>query len=148
MNLNSTTLPTGWSQCYSGVYATALDGSVLTSILSTCNKTNLLLACGPVGSTVFTVAAMGNRYDVFYNCSTSYNCTHVANGVGWYYSDTWSWGFASSYDTVYRFSCDILTNTTTRLCWHTGQAVGGYRCGSNIALNSDTTTERVIYHSD
>lgn len=141
-------LPMSWNQCHSSAYAVALNGSYLTFILNACNKTKLLLGCRPMNSTILTVAAVGLRSDVLYNCSTLSSCTNVANGVGWYYSNNWSWGFTNGSDTVARSSCDSLTNTPTRLCWHTGQAGGGYRCGASTGLNSDLTTERVIYHSD
>jgi hypothetical protein len=117
-------------------------------ILSSCNKTNLLLGCRPKNSTVLTVAAMGNRADVLYNCSSISNCVRVANGVGWYYSNSYSWGFAKENDPVVRNSCDTgNTNPAYRLCWHT-QNQGGYRCGSVSKLNSDATWEKIIYHAN
>ena len=125
-----------------------MGGSSLPSILSSCNKKNLLLGCRLVGRTSLTVAAMGNRNDVLYNCGSSSNCTHIANGVGWYYSNSYSWGFASGGNTVTRNTCDDeSTNATYRLCWHTSNN-GGYRCGSTTGLNSDTSWEKVIYHSN
>jgi hypothetical protein len=109
----------------------------------------LLIGCGPVGNITLTVAAMGLRADVLFNCSTSATCTHVANGVGWYYSAVYSWGFVNYNDTVSRNTCDTgSADPAYRLCWHTGQGVGGYRCGASAGLNSDMTTERVIYHSN
>ena len=40
------------------------------------------------------------------------------------------------------------TNPNKRLCWHTGNHVGGYRCGSKVGLNYDTDYVREIYHVD
>jgi hypothetical protein len=115
---------------------------------------------------------MGLRSDVLFNCSNIVNCTNVGNGVGWYYSSDYSWGFAPGTDSVYRSACDtgtslpeekqifiynhcildISTQGTIdpdyRLCWHTGPTSGGYRCGTNIGLNSDRTFMRVIYTVD
>ena len=134
--------------CYSATYATIMQGSSLSSILSSCNKINLLLGCRPIGSVIFTVAAMGNRNDVLYNCGSLSNCSHIANGVGWYYSDSYSWGFVSGGDTVRRSSCDVeSTNANYRLCWHTAGS-GGYRCGSTTGLSSNASWEKVIYHSN
>jgi hypothetical protein len=107
-----------------------------------------MLGCRPTGNSLLTVAAMGLRADVLYNCGTIQSCTHVANGVGWYYSDSYSWGFVNNTDSVLRHSCDTFpTNPTSRLCWHT-QTFGGYRCGSSTSLESATNYERVIYHVD
>jgi hypothetical protein len=108
-----------------------------------------MLGCAPTGNSVLTVAAMGLRNDVLYNCSSLSNCTNVANNVGWYYSDTCSWGFVNDTDSVDRNSCDIGTvNSNYRPCWHTSSSYGGYRCGSTLSLNSATSYERLIYHSN
>ena len=145
--LDPATLPNGWSECYRGTYAVYLNGSVLTSALSTCYMSKLLLACRPVGNTLLTVAAMGLRADVLFQCGTSPSCSGVANGVGWYYSDAYSWGFVNGGDTVQRYSCDThMMNPSYGLCWHTGQAAGGYQCGVDAGLNSATNFERIIYH--
>ena len=122
--------------------------SSLPMTLSSCNKTNLLLGCRPVGNVNLTVAALGHRNDVLYNCGSSASCTHVVNGVGWYYSDSYSWGFVSGGDTVSRQHCDsTLTNAIYRLCWHTKND-GGYGCGSTIGLDSNASWEKVIYHAN
>ena len=137
-----------WIQCYSGRYADILTSSVVSTILAQCNKTKLLLACKPVANSVYTLAAMGLRDDVLYDCGTSSTCTNVANGVGWYFNNAYSWGFVNGGDAVTRSSCDTAsTNPTARLCWHTGGS-GGYRCGSTLSLNSATTWERAIWHTD
>ncbi|CAF0917732.1 unnamed protein product [Adineta steineri] len=148
LNLDPLSLPSGWSLCYSATYADSLASTVVATVLATCNKNKLLLGCRPVANTILTVAAMGNRADVLYNCSSTSTCTNVVNGVGWYFSDSYSWGFVRGSDTVTRDSCDTGTsNDAYRLCWHT-LAVGGYRCGSTVSLNSDSTWAKVIYHSN
>jgi hypothetical protein len=109
-----------------------------------------MLGCRPIGNALLNVAAMGLRADVFYNCSTNQNCTNIANGVGWYFSDNWSWGFVNNNDAVTRTQCDVGSiNSNYRLCWHTLPSnYGGFRCGNMTYLNSDTTYERVIYHAN
>ena len=100
-----------------------------------------------MSSTMFIVAAMGHRNDVLYNCYSTTTCKHVANGVAWYYSTSYSWGFADGSDSVQRSICDISgINSNKRLCWHTN-GNGGYRCGSATNLNSSSSYEKVIYHS-
>ncbi|CAF1679703.1 unnamed protein product, partial [Adineta ricciae] len=75
-------------------------------------------------------------------------CTHIANGVGWYYSDSYSWGFVSGGDNVTRNHYDSAsTNAIYRLCWHTKND-GGYRYGSTTLLNNNTSWEKVIYHAN
>lgn len=96
-----------WVLCYNDTYNVVLNSTVLDEIQENCTRKNLLLACGLVNSTTFIVAAMGLRTDVFYNCGTTVSCTHIANGVGWYYSSNYSWGFVLGSDSVHRTSCDL-----------------------------------------
>jgi len=126
-----------------------MTSTIVSTILTVCNASRLLLGCRPVGNSLLTVAAMGERANVLYDCSTTASCTNQANGVGWYFSSSYSWGFAQGNDSVARGSCDTSsTNPSYRLCWHTGGTYGGYRCGITTVLNSDTTWQRVIYHAN
>lgn len=146
-NFFPTSLPSGWSICHVSTYDRNLSSSNLPSILSSCYKSKLLLGCRTTGTTMLTVAAMGDRSDVLYNCGSTTNCRNVANGVGWYYSTIYSWGFANGSDSVNRNPCDLSgTNPNYRLCWLTNGG-GGYRCGSTTGLTSSTSYEKVIYHS-
>ncbi|UJR18859.1 hypothetical protein I4U23_021987 [Adineta vaga] len=149
-NLYPNSLPGGWSLCYNGTYADNMNTGVVAIVLSSCNKAKLLLGCRPINNVNLTIAAMGSRSDVLYNCSSIANCTNIANGVGWYFSDSYSWGFIKGGDTATRGICDTgSTNAIYRLCWFTGGYVGGgYRCGASTGLNSDVNWERIIYHSN
>ncbi|UJR10944.1 hypothetical protein I4U23_015129 [Adineta vaga] len=148
LNLNPNLLPSGWSLCYNATYSSIMNSLIITTVLSSCNKAKLLLGCRKAKNEILAAAAMGNRADVLYDCRTTSSCTHVANGVGWYFSDSYSWGFVNGNDTVSRSSCDIQnTNAEYRLCWHT-KASGGYRCGATSGLNLDTNWEKIIYHSN
>ncbi|UJR10943.1 hypothetical protein I4U23_015128 [Adineta vaga] len=148
LNLDLLSLPNSWTLCYSATYVTPLNTLSIASILSLCNQDKLLIGCRPVGSTILTVAAIGNRSDVLYDCGSSSNCKHEANGIGWYFSDSYSWGFASGNDAVIRGPCDTeSTNGGSRLCWPT-QGDGGFRCGSTINLGSSITWMKVIFQSN
>lgn len=94
---------------------------------------------------------MGYRKDVLYDCGTKPSCTYVANGVGWYFSNKFSWGFVSGNESITRNQCDMtpINGGLNGLCWHTGSyGSGGYQCGSVIKLNQNQSYERLIYHSD
>ena len=143
----------GWTECYSDLYNNF--GTLLSTILSACNKSNLMLACRPVGSDTFTVAAFANRNDILTDTGAAdNNITHIANGAGWYYNANYSWGFAKAGDSVDKNECDFVPtdNLDKRLCWHTlgggGSISGGYRCGATADLNDSTTWERIILHHD
>lgn len=64
LNRNPTLLSSNWSQCYSGTYDIPMNSSLLTYILSTCYKGQLMLGCRPVGNSLLNVAATGLRADV------------------------------------------------------------------------------------
>jgi cysteine-rich repeat protein len=135
----------GWSECYRDTYADA--GYALGSIFSQCDQANLMMGCRPTGSTVFTLVAYGPRADVMFDTGAG-NTMHVANGVGWYFNGSWSWGFAPPGDAINRNTCDVSPGSD-HMCWHTfGDAIDtGWRCGDAIWLNSDPTWERVILQS-
>lgn len=144
-------LLSGWTQCWSGTYADSQPA--LSTILTQCDKGKLLMACRPVGAANFTLLAMAPRADVLFDCGTQSNCTKQSNGVGWYYDESYSWGFAPGGLPVNRNSCDYNDGSQIlpeqRLCWHTGgnNINSGYRCGSND-LNGAAGWQRVVYEAD
>jgi hypothetical protein len=138
---------TGWKLCFSDDYGSF--ASPLSSVLTQCDKSKLLIACRSAFTTTLTLAAMGERDDVLYDCGSQFDCTHEANGVGFYYSDSWSWGFVPAGVSVQRNSCDVgFGSDDLRMCWHTGggQMNGGYRCGSNYPF--DPSWVRLVFEAD
>jgi hypothetical protein len=143
---------TGWTQCYLDLYSnpgTALAGAILNA----CNKPWVLVGCRATGAVNLNAAAMGHESDVFFvtgNSASGQNKLHVANGVAWYFDNNWSMGYVVAGDTASLNSCDTATTGTAagRVCFHTGIAVGGYRCGTNTSLNSSTAFERIVFHAD
>jgi hypothetical protein len=142
----------GWSLCYNNTYNVPLNGFQLITILNQCNKSKLLLGCGPlITPNIYSVAAMDYRINVLYNCSNNYSCSHISNGLQWYFSDNSSWGFAGQSDNILRNPCDTTTTSPyTRLCWHTVPGWDGYRC-SSILFNTSidpTLWQRAVWHAD
>lgn len=138
----------GWSVCWSDRYH--VSGTPMSTIWSRCNRTNLMYACRPVGASSYNVAAHGNRSSVLRNTGTGNSPTNH-NGTGWYYSDSWSMGFARQGDGISRGSCDTGgSNTHLRLCFHTRSraTLYGWSCGSNRSLNSGSGWEKVILHAN
>ncbi|MCB9550359.1 MAG: hypothetical protein H6705_00295 [Myxococcales bacterium] len=133
----------GFERCWAGGFARneGLDG-----ILAACDDGVLLLGCMPAGSDTLTLAAMGERDEVLTDTGRDQDAVHNHNGVDWYYSPEWSWGFAPAGAGVSRNSCDTDdAQGELRMCWHTGgnQIQNGYRCGNNYPGDDFT---RVIYH--
>jgi hypothetical protein len=151
LNISSSVLR-GWSLCYNDTYSVQLNGLPLNNILNNCSGSRLLMACGSVYTpNIYSLAAMGFRQDVLYDCAYNESCSHVANGVKWYFASNYSWGFANELDTVTRTWCDSESvNSADRLCWHTVSGFDGYRCGSTIFnLTVDPTLwQRVMWQAD
>ncbi|HVI03260.1 MAG TPA: DUF4215 domain-containing protein [Enhygromyxa sp.] len=138
----------GWEECFTDNYGSYSVGLTNTILGMQCTGSKLLIGCRPVNSTTFTLLAMGERADVTHNLGQQAFSTHEANGVGWYYSTDWSWGFVLGGDPVNRNSCDVEeVNSQYRMCWHTGgDAINeGYRCGNQYPWMD---YERVIMHAD
>jgi hypothetical protein len=138
----------GWTVCYQDTYDNILK---VDEIQGKCTKANIMLACGEVGSADYTVVAHAPREDVFFytGSDNGSNTPHVANGVGWYFADDWSMGFAPEGETIYRYSCDIETEKVEeRLCWHTVGYDGGFSCGVQRWINDSKSWERFVLEAD
>jgi hypothetical protein len=136
----------GWELCFSGFYS---GEESLDTVLGQCDGDPLLLAGGPTGSTTLNVLAAAPRADVLFDTGTS-DTPHNANGTGWYFNPSWSWGFADQGDPIDRGECDTLdSNAELRLCWHTvsGSLDGGYRVGSVENLNDSEDYTRYVYQA-
>jgi hypothetical protein len=134
----------GFTQCYSATYGAS--GQSVSSVLAGCSGDYLMMAARRTGSDVFEVLAAGNTGDVTFNTGGN-STTHIANNVGWYFSDSYSWGFVGANDTVNLSSCDTNgMSESDRLCWHTGGGAmnGGWRAGANVWLNGASDWEKVL----
>lgn len=150
----STVTGGGWTQCYSSAYGTF--GGSISSILAGCQGSNLMMAARETGSSTLLLLAQASFADVTFDTGTG-NVTHNANGVEWYFNNSYSWGFAPGGSTVIRNSCDIVASAnsgtagaptgTERLCWHTGsgQMNGGWRAGAATSLNNSSAYEKVLF---
>jgi hypothetical protein len=145
----------GWEECFANVYDVAEPDLTDEILGEACTGSKLLMACRPVGADNFQLLAMGERADVLFDVGNQAGGKHEANGVAWYFSDNFSWGFAAPGDDVNRSECDTQfggpeANSNLRLCWHTlGDEIGtGYRCGANENLNGANDFERVIFQAE
>ncbi|MEE2757823.1 MAG: MopE-related protein, partial [Myxococcota bacterium] len=135
----------GFTQCWSGHYG---DQGPVNPILEACAENELMLACRRTGRPELSVAATGRRSIVLTDVRDERSPMNVHNGVNWFFSDSYSWGFVPEGALVVRRPCDIAQGEdAARLCWHTqnGTLREGYRCGQETGLNGDLW-ERVLYH--
>ena len=146
----STITEGGWELCFSETYADHMDSSVANRIrYSQCTKSKLMLGCRSRShpDTILTLA-WASRDCVFYNAGYPHG-VKSCEGTDWYFSRSYSWGFAKQGDGVSRNSCDYAGTgcNDCRLCWLTNESYGGYRCGSTTSLNYDSTYERIIFQT-
>jgi hypothetical protein len=136
----------GWRVCYEDRYGDA--GADIATLLAGCAGDYLMLACrSGVGSDTLTLAAADARSVVTQVDTQGTDTFHAAHGVGWYFTDTQSWGFFPAGEPVLRLECDGATTAPEkRLCWHAlaGKLTGGYRCGATVDLGADLTWRRVV----
>lgn len=159
-NVSQDDLSSEWQECFSETYGTT--GTTIAMLRSTkCTQATWLVACRQVGMKVLVTAAEAPRIDVMFDVGSytapgGQGAVHPANGTEWYYHDgsasLGALGYAALGDGVQRSNCDIATGLypEKRLCWHAqsvGTLYGGYRCGTNVNLNSSTQYERVIFEA-
>lgn len=148
----STVTSGGWSLCYSDLMSDS--GTLLSTILSQCSGSYLMLGGRAVGSNTILLLAAAPRANVLYDASTCTTCGQDANGSKWYYSNSHSWGFALAGAVLNRNQCDWQDTTVgwSRLCFHClgagGALSGGYRIGSIVDLNSNPSYQRLIFSSN
>ena len=143
----ATVLSGGWSQCFVGTYGTPIGNSSALPLAGCDTSGDLMLAARLTGSDTLLLLAQAPTADVLFDVGNG-NTTHNANGVEWYYSENYSWGFAQGGDTVARNQCDTNGgNGQFRLCWHTIAGVGGWRAGTATNLNDSQAYERLIFSS-
>lgn len=143
----SALLADGWTTCFEGDYAT---GAPLATLLAGCTGKYMLLGCRADDVTDALALAAADRRETVIQADGA-GLTHVANGVGWYFDGSWSWGFFPAGQAVNLDTCDtdsggvVLGAKDLRLCWHTqdGDLAAGYRCGDN-ELNASTTWRRLV----
>jgi hypothetical protein len=142
----------GWDVCHLEGYE-ALDAEIDT-ILAGCVGQYMMLACqSNAGGDLLDLAAADLRSVVISPDDPAPTAHHVSNGVGWYFTPGYSWGFFPGGEAVNRESCDwdpdgagtafIETASEKRLCWRSVDNSGGvvtldhgYRCGANVNLQN------------
>jgi hypothetical protein len=90
----------GWAVCHSSSFDS--DGTPLADLLAACSAPALMLACRPVGSDTFSLLAWAPRADALWDAGATATGSRLSNGAQWYYSESWSWGFAGAGDVVDR----------------------------------------------
>ena len=126
-------------------YGYSSISSDFNKIKSECSE-NAIICVGAwekEGHPTLKLCAFGNCHKVF---TVTDKTPKQHNGVYWYMVPSSSFGF-SFCEQVSLCSADThgSPHEDMRLSWHLDQSCGGYRCGTNTSLNSDTVWRKVIY---
>lgn len=146
----------GWSLCAQQTYDTPLF-----DFPAACDSgpgVRLMLACRATGSDTIQLLAAAPAEDVLFETGDDSTTTNTANGSEWYYEpsdgpgDGEAMGFARAGDSVSLNSCDTDGSGAVdeRLCFHitpSDSSYGGYRCGTDVGLNSSTAYERLFFQT-
>ena len=145
--LSLSSLTGGWSLCHSSAYDSTVS---LSTLLNTdCKQGRLLLGCRFQGTNSLVVAAQSIRSAVTNVVPDTANAFFNSNGVDFFFSTNYSWGFSPQGSGVERTPCSSLSGFPQRMCWPTqdGAIVPGGRCGDDWLSGSTATFERVIYQA-
>jgi len=77
--------------------------------------------------------------------TSSTSTAYCYDGICWYNYPGKSFGFASTYYVTLNPADTYSTSDQARVSWNLDNNLGGYRAGSAINLNSDSTYRKVIY---
>jgi hypothetical protein len=143
-NVTITTVTAGgWTQCYQDFMGVFI-GNAAQSVLNACQGDYLLMAGRETGSNTLLALAATTRPDTIIDTGNT-SITHISNGSKWWFSDDWSWGFASVSDTVNNNECNIANSAPVSMCLHTVNGAGGYRINNITNLNNSTAYEKVFF---
>ena len=130
----------GWTKHYDESYDHVTKVTDLTSV-PTSAKYIFVGARNPSGA--ITIGASGARDAVL--TATKRNMPHEDNGVYWYLTDNYSFGFAPN-ASIRQHKADS-TLGCDRLSWHLTSTNGGYRAGGdNIGQSSMSDWRKLVYY--
>ena len=137
----------GLKIAYVQPYLDATTSDVLQGTKSNCSADSI--AC--VGcflneqNAVIQIAACGNCKAIF--TETPLNTPNLVNGVYWYETPSFSFGFSNS-SLIDQNKADYLeAYSDARVSWYIDTYYGGFRCGSNRYLSNDNSWMKIIYTS-
>ena len=134
----------GYNIVYQVTYGTSSSTSDINNVRSGCTaNSNLCVACylGSDPNLLRTVAC-GNCYTL--TTQTSYDSPQYTNGAYFYFSSSLSFGFSEN-NQIYQNWADVLhQEADTRISWHLDHDIGGWRCGSQVWLNTDSSFYKLL----
>ena len=133
----------GCSVCYQQTYATATTSGDIRK----CTGPYLFVGGRAIGSSSFKLGAFDTSTVIL--TQTLLNTPHLSNGVYWYFTPSFSFGFSRDALINQDKADNLSTDGDARLSWHLDLNVGGFRLGSILNspnLNFATDYMKAIYN--
>jgi hypothetical protein len=125
--------------CYDDLYASPTN----TSMIDSCNGEYLFVAARLGFETFFELGAFALASDI--KTQTALNTPHLANGVYWYFTPGYSFGFLNGTDLLQNQADVSTSNGAARLSWHLDLNMGGNRVGNQISMDYNTRYYKSIF---
>ncbi|CAF0727637.1 unnamed protein product [Brachionus calyciflorus] len=134
----------GFRIVYEALYSHRLNSSDLTGLRNQCNLNSVICVGGSkVGSSILHLAACANCLSVL--TETPLNSPRKVGSAFWHFTPKESFGFAPNSE-INQNNADFSNHyDNSRLSWHIDRNGGGWRLGSIIYLNNDTSHKRYIF---
>ena len=118
--------------------------SIRTDEILACDGTYLFVGAKEGQSETFSIGAYGFASEI--HRQTELNKPHSSNGLSWYFTSGWSFGFVDM-GTIFQRPGDTGTpHPRCRLSWLLDISMGGYRAGTLTNLTESTVWRKVIYN--
>ena len=134
----------GYSINYNIYYGSTSTTSIINSVRSSCTATTTLcVACYATSNpSILLTVACGNCLSI--TTQTSHNSPRYINGAYFYFTSSYSFGFADT-STIQQNQADVYNGgSALRISWHLDLGCGGWRCGSSTGLNSASTYSKLL----
>ena len=140
----STVTSGGWTACYSAAMGVAI-GNAGEAVLDVCQGDFIMMAGRATGSQTLLSLAATTRADALIDTGDNTMVYHLSNGSNWWYSDSWSWGFAGASESPFNFECGTAD---AGMCLHTMSSLGGFSINRINGLNDSTAYEKLFFVAD
>lgn len=118
--------------------------SIRSEEILACDGTYLFVGAKERQRKTFSIGAYGLASEI--HQQTEHNRPHSSNGLYWYFTSGWSFGFVDTGTILQRPGDTGTAHPRCRLSWLLDISMGGYRVGTLTNLTESTAWRKVIYN--
>ena len=134
----------GFRLVYNYAYSHVTTTAEILNVRSQCTSSTIICVGGNrYDDTFLRLVACANCFNV--TTETILNQPQYYGGAYWYFTDSYSFGFAPNF-TIDQNTADFFDHSSNlRLSWHLDGSNGGWRLGNITYLNADTYFYKKMY---